>query len=45
LRASAHTRFHPEADEDSCRPDAVVASMSEVADLLVATRNLAAAQQ
>ncbi|HET8986055.1 MAG TPA: HAD family hydrolase [Trueperaceae bacterium] len=45
LSASAHTRFHPEADLDSCRPDAVVTAMSEVADLLLDTYGPVTAQQ
>lgn len=35
LAASPHTAFHPEADIDSCRPDAVVASLAEVGEVLL----------
>lgn len=45
LSASVHTRFHPEADVESCRPDAIVTGMSEVADLLLDARSPVAAQQ
>lgn len=45
LSASPHSRFHPEADIDSCRPTAVVSSMSEVADLLLLTGGPATAQR
>ena len=35
LTTSPHTSFHPEADEHSCRPDAVVSDMYEAAALLL----------
>src|SRR5690606_19699282 len=45
LTASPHSSFHPEADSASCRPSAVVRSMSEVADLLLADMGPAAVQR
>jgi len=36
LEGSPHTRFHPEADERSCRPGAVVTDMYETGELLSA---------
>lgn len=43
LSASPHSRYHPEANVDSCRPAAVVGTMSEAADLLLATMSQATA--
>lgn len=45
LTASPHARFHPEADSDSCMPSAIVRTMSEVTDLLLACMRPAAAQR
>lgn len=35
LNVSPHSRYHPEADESSCLPDAVVTDMHEASELLL----------